>query len=56
MTNIPILFEDSEALVIDKPAGLVVHPAAGNPTRLTTNIKASTQVPTPKETNAAHSG
>ncbi|GGY03759.1 pseudouridine synthase [Litchfieldella qijiaojingensis] len=26
-----ILFEDDEVLVIDKPAGLVVHPAAGNP-------------------------
>ncbi|MCP4288996.1 MAG: 23S rRNA pseudouridine(1911/1915/1917) synthase RluD [Gammaproteobacteria bacterium] len=26
-----ILFEDESILVIDKPAGLVVHPAAGNP-------------------------
>lgn len=26
-----ILYEDAELLVIDKPAGLVVHPAAGNP-------------------------
>lgn len=26
-----ILFEDEQLLVIDKPAGLVVHPAAGNP-------------------------
>ncbi len=26
-----ILFEDEHLLVIDKPAGLVVHPAAGNP-------------------------
>lgn len=25
-----VVFEDSELLVIDKPAGLVVHPAAGN--------------------------
>jgi 23S rRNA pseudouridine1911/1915/1917 synthase len=32
--NIPlkIVFEDDELLVIDKPAGLVVHPAAGNRT------------------------
>jgi 23S rRNA pseudouridine1911/1915/1917 synthase len=32
--NIPltIVFEDSHLLVIDKPAGLVVHPGAGNPT------------------------
>jgi 23S rRNA pseudouridine1911/1915/1917 synthase len=26
-----IVFEDRDLLVIDKPAGLVVHPAAGNP-------------------------
>jgi 23S rRNA pseudouridine1911/1915/1917 synthase len=26
-----ILFEDSDLVVIDKPAGLVVHPAAGHP-------------------------
>jgi 23S rRNA pseudouridine1911/1915/1917 synthase len=31
--NIPlnILYEDDDLLVIDKPAGLVVHPGAGNP-------------------------
>lgn len=28
---VPILFEDEHLLVVDKPAGLVVHPAAGNP-------------------------
>ncbi|MCP5559284.1 MAG: RluA family pseudouridine synthase [Verrucomicrobiaceae bacterium] len=28
---ITILFEDSDILVLDKPSGLVVHPAAGNP-------------------------
>jgi 23S rRNA pseudouridine1911/1915/1917 synthase len=27
-----ILYEDSEVLVLNKPAGLVVHPGAGNPT------------------------
>jgi 23S rRNA pseudouridine1911/1915/1917 synthase len=26
-----IVFEDDDVMVIDKPAGLVVHPAAGNP-------------------------
>ncbi len=26
-----VVFEDNDVLVIDKPAGLVVHPAAGNP-------------------------
>jgi 23S rRNA pseudouridine1911/1915/1917 synthase len=28
---LPILFEDRDLIVLDKPAGLVVHPAAGNP-------------------------
>jgi 23S rRNA pseudouridine1911/1915/1917 synthase len=28
--SLPILYEDTSILVIDKPAGLVVHPAAGN--------------------------
>ena len=28
--DFPILFEDDQMLVIDKPAGVVVHPAAGN--------------------------
>ncbi|MEN3032180.1 23S rRNA pseudouridine(1911/1915/1917) synthase RluD [Chromobacterium amazonense] len=28
--DLPIVFEDSHILVINKPAGLVVHPAAGN--------------------------
>lgn len=28
--TLPIVFEDDHLLVVDKPAGLVVHPAAGN--------------------------
>lgn len=28
---VPILFEDEYLIVVDKPAGLVVHPGAGNP-------------------------
>jgi 23S rRNA pseudouridine1911/1915/1917 synthase len=28
---VPILFEDAHLVVVDKPAGLVVHPAAGHP-------------------------
>jgi 23S rRNA pseudouridine1911/1915/1917 synthase len=28
---LPIVFEDDHLLVVDKPAGMVVHPAAGNP-------------------------
>lgn len=27
---LPIVFEDDQLIVVDKPAGLVVHPAAGN--------------------------
>ncbi|MCA1749026.1 MAG: RluA family pseudouridine synthase, partial [Parasphingopyxis sp.] len=32
-----IVFEDDQLIVIDKPAGLVVHPAAGNPDRTLVN-------------------
>jgi 23S rRNA pseudouridine1911/1915/1917 synthase len=28
---VPVLFEDEYVLVVDKPAGFVVHPGAGNP-------------------------
>ena len=28
--SVPIIFEDKHLLVVDKPAGLVVHPGAGN--------------------------
>ena len=28
---VPVIFEDEYILVVDKPAGLVVHPGAGNP-------------------------
>ena len=30
--DVPIVYADEHLLVIDKPAGLVVHPGAGNPT------------------------
>ncbi len=29
--TLPIVYEDRDIIVIDKPAGLVVHPGAGNP-------------------------
>jgi 23S rRNA pseudouridine1911/1915/1917 synthase len=29
--HLEIVFEDGDLLVLDKPAGLVIHPAAGNP-------------------------
>ena len=29
--NIPILHEDEDLIVVNKPPGMVVHPAAGNP-------------------------
>jgi 23S rRNA pseudouridine1911/1915/1917 synthase len=32
-----IVYEDDELLVVDKPAGLVVHPAPGNPDRTLVN-------------------
>src|SRR5688572_18292297 len=32
-----ILFEDEDLLVLDKPPGLVVHPAAGHPNRTLVN-------------------
>ena len=28
---VPVVFEDDSLIVVDKPAGLVVHPGAGNP-------------------------
>lgn len=28
---VPVVFEDDHILVVDKPAGLIVHPGAGNP-------------------------
>ena len=28
---VPVVFEDGSLLVVDKPAGLIVHPGAGNP-------------------------
>jgi 23S rRNA pseudouridine1911/1915/1917 synthase len=34
---ITILFEDSDVAVLDKPAGLVVHPAAGHPDQTLVN-------------------
>ena len=35
--DLDIVFEDNDVLVIDKPAGLVVHPAPGNPDRTLVN-------------------
>ncbi|MCH8098643.1 MAG: RluA family pseudouridine synthase [Proteobacteria bacterium] len=35
--DLDIVFEDEDLLVIDKPAGLVVHPAPGNPDRTLVN-------------------
>ena len=35
--DLDIVFEDKDVLVIDKPAGLVVHPAPGNPDRTLVN-------------------
>ena len=35
--ELEIIFEDSELVVVNKPAGLVVHPAPGNPDRTLVN-------------------
>jgi 23S rRNA pseudouridine1911/1915/1917 synthase len=35
--NLDILYEDEVLIVVNKPAGLVVHPAAGNPDRTLVN-------------------
>ena len=35
--NLDIVYEDEHLIVINKPAGLVVHPAAGNPDRTLVN-------------------
>ena len=35
--DLAIVFEDADLIVIDKPAGLVVHPALGNPDRTLVN-------------------
>lgn len=35
--DLDIVFEDDSLLVVNKPAGLVVHPAAGNPDRTLVN-------------------
>jgi 23S rRNA pseudouridine1911/1915/1917 synthase len=35
--DLAIVFEDRDLLVLDKPAGLVVHPAPGNPDRTLVN-------------------
>jgi 23S rRNA pseudouridine1911/1915/1917 synthase len=35
--DLAIAYEDDDLIVLDKPAGLVVHPAAGNPDRTLVN-------------------
>src|SRR5258708_5371228 len=35
--DLAIVYEDAHLLVLDKPAGLVVHPAPGNPDRTLVN-------------------
>ncbi len=35
--DLAVVFEDEHLIVVDKPAGLVVHPAAGNPDRTLVN-------------------
>jgi 23S rRNA pseudouridine1911/1915/1917 synthase len=39
--SVPVIFEDAHILVVDKPAGLVVHPGAGNPSGTLVNALVS---------------
>ncbi|WP_047866340.1 RluA family pseudouridine synthase [Rubrobacter aplysinae] len=38
---VPVVYEDAHLLVVDKPAGLVVHPGAGNPSGTLVNALVS---------------
>jgi len=42
-SSITILFEDADVIVVDKPAGLVVHPGAGRQTNTLMDILISTR-------------
>jgi len=41
---VPVVFEDEHLLVVDKPAGLVVHPGAGNPSGTLVNAMLSSGI------------
>jgi 23S rRNA pseudouridine1911/1915/1917 synthase len=43
--DVPIVYEDDSVLVVDKPAGLVVHPGATNPQPPSTGSDPSSQPP-----------
>jgi len=43
--KIPVLFEDADILVIDKPAGVVVHGGSGHETGLIEHLRASLHAP-----------
>ena len=53
--DFPILYEDEAMLVISKPAGVVVHPAVGNPTGTVVNALLG-RYPNLAETLACGSG
>lgn len=41
---VPVIFEDEYIIVVDKPAGLVVHPGAGNPSGTLVNALLSSGI------------
>jgi len=41
---VPVVFEDEHLVVVDKPAGLVVHPGAGNPSGTLVNALLSSGI------------
>jgi 23S rRNA pseudouridine1911/1915/1917 synthase len=42
--EVPVVFEDEDILVVDKPAGLVTHPGAGNPSGTLVNALLSKDI------------
>lgn len=38
MPNIPVIYEDTQVLVIDKPSGITVHPASGERSKTITEL------------------
>jgi 23S rRNA pseudouridine1911/1915/1917 synthase len=49
----PILFEDDDLIVLDKPAGMVVHPGAGNQEHTLVNALLSAPTGSPLMTNTS---
>lgn len=53
-SSVPVLFEDDDVLVVDKPAGLVVHPAPGHKELTLVELLAGTGVALADNEDALH--